>query len=92
MKRRWLLADWRLWRLITTLVILLTIFFLRLFLGFVNIGERCNVSGSRIFAKKILAGAYEDGLAIARTQVDSGAQVIDINMDEGLLDVKMYHK
>ena len=66
--------------------------FLHLFLGFVNIGERCNVSGSRIFAKKILAGAYEDGLVIARTQVDSGAQVIDINMDEGLLNVKMYHK
>jgi 5-methyltetrahydrofolate--homocysteine methyltransferase len=56
--------------------------------GFVNIGERCNVSGSRIFAKKILNGAYEEALAIGRAQVESGAQVIDINMDEGLLDGK----
>ncbi|TPX37231.1 methionine synthase [Synchytrium microbalum] len=57
-------------------------------LGFVNIGERCNVSGSRIFAKKILQGQFEDALAIARAQVENGAQVIDINMDEGLLDGK----
>ncbi|KAJ3088737.1 hypothetical protein HK102_008059 [Quaeritorhiza haematococci] len=56
--------------------------------NFVNIGERCNVSGSRVFAKKILNGAYEDALAIARAQVENGAQVIDINMDEGLLDGK----
>jgi 5-methyltetrahydrofolate--homocysteine methyltransferase len=56
--------------------------------GFVNIGERCNVSGSKIFAKKILAGGYEDGLVIGRTQVESGAQIVDINMDEGLLDGK----
>ncbi|KAJ3288427.1 hypothetical protein HK104_008178 [Borealophlyctis nickersoniae] len=56
--------------------------------GFVNIGERCNVSGSRIFAKKVLNGQYEDALAIARAQVENGAQVIDVNMDEGLLDGK----
>ncbi|KAJ3189309.1 hypothetical protein HDU85_002937 [Gaertneriomyces sp. JEL0708] len=56
--------------------------------GFVNIGERCNVSGSRVFAKKILNGAYEEALAIARAQVENGAQIIDINMDEGLLDGK----
>ncbi|KAJ3394537.1 hypothetical protein HDU92_006813 [Lobulomyces angularis] len=56
--------------------------------GFVNIGERCNVSGSKIFAKKILNGGYEEGLVIGRTQVESGAQVIDVNMDEGLLDGK----
>ncbi|KAJ3117833.1 hypothetical protein HDU96_005420 [Phlyctochytrium bullatum] len=56
--------------------------------NFVNIGERCNVSGSRVFAKKILNGAYEEALAIARAQVENGAQVIDINMDEGLLDGK----
>ena len=56
--------------------------------GFINIGERCNVSGSRIFAKKILNGAYEEALAIGRAQVESGAQVIDVNMDEGLLDGK----
>ncbi|KAI9364866.1 methionine synthase [Zopfochytrium polystomum] len=56
--------------------------------NFVNVGERCNVSGSRVFAKKILNGAYEDALAIARAQVENGAQIIDINMDEGLLDGK----
>ncbi len=56
--------------------------------GFVNVGERCNVSGSRVFAKKILAGQYEEALATARAQVESGAQIIDINMDEGLLDGK----
>ncbi|KAI8839214.1 hypothetical protein BC829DRAFT_426118 [Chytridium lagenaria] len=57
--------------------------------NFVNIGERCNVSGSRVFAKKILNGAYEEALAIARAQVENGAQVIDVNMDEGLLDGKI---
>lgn len=57
-------------------------------ISFVNIGERCNVSGSRVFAKKILNGQYEDALAIARAQVENGAQVIDVNMDEGLLDGK----
>jgi 5-methyltetrahydrofolate--homocysteine methyltransferase len=56
--------------------------------GFINVGERCNVSGSRVFAKKILNGEYEEALAIARLQVENGAQVIDINMDEGLLDGK----
>ncbi|KAJ3069800.1 hypothetical protein HDU98_007149 [Podochytrium sp. JEL0797] len=56
---------------------------------FCNVGERCNVSGSRIFAKKIINGAYEEALAIARAQVESGAQIIDINMDEGLLDGKV---
>ncbi|KAI9104481.1 methionine synthase [Phlyctochytrium arcticum] len=57
--------------------------------GFINVGERCNVSGSRVFAKKILNGQYEDALAIARAQVENGAQIIDINMDEGLLDGKI---
>ncbi|KAI8811288.1 hypothetical protein BJ742DRAFT_851139 [Cladochytrium replicatum] len=56
--------------------------------GFINIGERCNVSGSRVFAKKILNSQYEDALAIGRAQVENGATVIDINMDEGLLDGK----
>ncbi|KAJ3034843.1 hypothetical protein HDV00_004606 [Rhizophlyctis rosea] len=56
--------------------------------GFVNVGERCNVSGSRVFAKKILNGQYEEALAIARAQVENGAQVVDVNMDEGLLDGK----
>ncbi len=41
-----------------------------------------NVSGSRVFAKKILNGLYDDALAIARAQVESGAQIIDINMDK----------
>jgi 5-methyltetrahydrofolate--homocysteine methyltransferase len=44
------------------------------------------VSGSRIFAKKILNGLYDDAMSIARLQVENGAQVIDVNMDEGLLD------
>jgi len=55
-------------------------------LNFVNIGERTNVTGSPKFAKLILAGKYEEALPIARQQVESGAQIIDVNMDEGLLD------
>jgi 5-methyltetrahydrofolate--homocysteine methyltransferase len=55
-------------------------------LNFVNVGERTNVTGSPVFAKAILAGDYEKGLAIARQQVENGAQIIDINMDEGMLD------
>uniref|UniRef100_A0A8C5MV13 Methionine synthase n=1 Tax=Leptobrachium leishanense TaxID=445787 RepID=A0A8C5MV13_9ANUR len=54
--------------------------------NFVNIGERCNVAGSRIFAKLIMAGKYEEALAIAKTQVEMGAQILDINMDDGMLD------
>jgi 5-methyltetrahydrofolate--homocysteine methyltransferase len=54
--------------------------------NFVNIGERTNVTGSPRFAKLILAGNYEEALAVARQQVDNGAQIIDINMDEGMLD------
>ena len=53
---------------------------------FVNIGERTNVTGSRAFAKMILEGRFEDALAVARQQVENGAQVIDINMDEAMLD------
>jgi len=53
---------------------------------FVNVGERTNVSGSRAFARMILAGDYQEGLAVARQQVDNGAQVIDVNMDEAMLD------
>ena len=53
---------------------------------FVNVGERTNVTGSRKFARLILAGDYEAGLEIARQQVESGAQMIDVNMDEGMLD------
>lgn len=54
--------------------------------NFVNIGERCNVAGSRRFAKLIMTGNYEEALSIAKTQVEMGAQVLDINMDEGMLD------
>jgi len=53
---------------------------------FVNIGERCNVTGSRAFARLIRAGDYDAALAVARDQVENGAQVLDINMDEGMLD------
>jgi 5-methyltetrahydrofolate--homocysteine methyltransferase len=53
---------------------------------FVNVGERTNVTGSKAFARLILAGDYPDALTVARQQVESGAQVIDINMDEAMLD------
>ena len=55
-------------------------------IDFINIGERTNVTGSPKFAKLILAGQYEEALTVARQQVDNGAQIIDINMDEGMLD------
>ncbi|MCI0337159.1 MAG: methionine synthase [Acidobacteria bacterium] len=54
--------------------------------NFVNIGERTNVTGSPKFAKLILNGQFEEALAVARQQVDNGAQMIDVNMDEGMLD------
>ncbi len=53
---------------------------------FVNVGERTNVTGSKAFARMILHGQYEEALAVARQQVENGAQVIDINMDEAMLD------
>src|SRR5213595_735200 len=55
---------------------------------FVNIGERTNVTGSKAFARLILNGEFEKALAVARQQVENGAQVIDINMDEAMLDSK----
>ncbi len=54
--------------------------------NFVNVGERTNVTGSRQFAKLILNGDYATALEVARQQVEGGAQIIDVNMDEGLLD------
>ncbi|XP_033000231.1 methionine synthase isoform X1 [Lacerta agilis] len=54
--------------------------------NFVNIGERCNVAGSRRFAKLIMAGNYEDALSVAKAQVEMGAQILDLNMDDGMLD------
>jgi 5-methyltetrahydrofolate--homocysteine methyltransferase len=53
---------------------------------FVNVGERTNVTGSRQFARLVLAGEFEQAVAVARQQVDNGAQIIDVNMDEAMLD------
>ncbi len=53
---------------------------------FVNVGERTNVTGSKAFARMILEGRFEDALSVARQQVENGAQVIDVNMDEAMLD------
>ncbi|MDR3352531.1 MAG: methionine synthase [Zoogloeaceae bacterium] len=53
---------------------------------YVNIGERTNVTGSRAFARMVLEERYDDALAVARQQVENGAQIIDINMDEAMLD------
>uniref|UniRef100_A0A669NWR2 Methionine synthase n=1 Tax=Phasianus colchicus TaxID=9054 RepID=A0A669NWR2_PHACC len=65
---------------------LLTPFRIGPYTNFVNIGERCNVAGSRKFAKLIMAGNYEEALTVAKSQVEMGAQILDINMDDGMLD------
>lgn len=57
-------------------------------LNFVNIGERCNISGSLRFKRMIMNNQYVEALQVARDQVDQGAQILDINMDEGMLDSK----
>ncbi len=54
--------------------------------NFVNIGERCNVAGSKKFSRLIKNNSYDEALSIAKAQVENGAQVLDINMDEGMLD------
>ncbi|MFN3703994.1 methionine synthase [Thermomonas sp.] len=54
--------------------------------NFINVGERTNVTGSAQFKKLILEGRYDEAVAVARQQVENGAQVLDVNMDEGLLD------
>ena len=54
--------------------------------NFVNIGERCNVAGSRKFCRLIKNGQYDEALSVAKLQVENGAQILDINMDEGMLD------
>ena len=56
--------------------------------NFINIGERCNVAGSRKFLRLINEGKYDEALSIARNQVEDGAQIIDINMDDAMLDSK----
>ncbi|MFM1908949.1 MAG: hypothetical protein RLZZ591_2626, partial [Pseudomonadota bacterium] len=53
---------------------------------FVNIGERTNVTGSKAFARMILNGEFDQALSVARQQVENGAQIIDVNMDEAMLD------
>ncbi|MEM7102103.1 MAG: methionine synthase [Bacteroidota bacterium] len=60
--------------------------------NFVNIGERTNVTGSRKFARLVKNGDYMEALTVAQHQVDGGAQIVDINMDEGLLDSKQVMK
>lgn len=54
--------------------------------NFVNVGERCNVTGSKKFARLIREGNYDEAISVAREQVDNGAQIIDINLDEGMID------
>jgi 5-methyltetrahydrofolate--homocysteine methyltransferase len=56
--------------------------------NFINIGERTNVSGSKKFAKLIREGKYEEALSVARSQVEGGAQIIDVNMDDAMLDAE----
>lgn len=57
-------------------------------INFVNIGERCNVAGSRKFLRLVNEKKYDEALSIARQQVEDGALVIDVNMDDGLLDAR----
>ena len=56
---------------------------------FVNVGERCNISGSTLFKNMIKKGDYEKAVKVAKMQVENGAQVLDINVDDGLIDGKM---
>ena len=58
-------------------------------LNFVNIGERCNIAGSALFKKMIVSGDYEKAIKVASAQVEGGAQILDINLDDGLIDGKM---
>ncbi|HMW65966.1 MAG TPA: dihydropteroate synthase, partial [Chitinophagaceae bacterium] len=54
--------------------------------NFVNVGERTNVTGSKKFARLVRENKYEEALSVARQQVENGAQVLDVNMDDALLD------
>lgn len=66
----------------------LDLFELKPGMNFINVGERCNVAGSRKFLRLIKEKKYDEAVAIARRQVEDGAQIIDINMDDGLLDTR----
>ena len=55
-------------------------------MNFINVGERTNVTGSKQFARLIIAGKYDEALVVARQQVENGAQIIDVNMDEAMLN------
>ena len=55
-------------------------------LGFINVGERCNISGSAAFKKMIKDGEYDKALRVAQQQVENGAMILDINVDDGLID------
>ena len=57
-------------------------------INFINIGERTNITGSQLFKKLILEDNYGEAVSVAKEQIENGAQIIDINMDEGLLDSK----
>lgn len=70
----------------------LTEFILRDNIRFVNVGERCNISGSIQFKKLIQKGEYETAVQVAKDQVENGAQILDINLDEGLIDGKQAMK
>ncbi len=59
---------------------------------FINVGERTNVTGSKAFARLIIEEKFEEAVSVARQQVENGAQVIDINMDEGMLDSLKCHE
>jgi 5-methyltetrahydrofolate--homocysteine methyltransferase len=57
-------------------------------ISFINVGERCNISGSAKFKKLIKNDKYEDAIAVAKDQVENGAQILDFNLDDGLIDGK----
>ena len=58
--------------------------------NFVNVGERTNVTGSKKFLRLIEEDKYSEALEVARDQVEGGAQIIDINMDEGMMELKLW--
>ena len=66
----------------------MTEFILRDNIPFVNVGERCNISGSLAFKRLIKNGEFEKAIAIAKNQVENGAQILDFNLDDGLIDGK----